>query len=47
LILLLAACEQAAFELDETDIVVDALGEQLDSLSLRLHGLLHELRFET
>ena len=40
LILLLAACEQAAQELDHADLAVDGLSEELKSLSARLHDLL-------
>jgi len=40
LILLLAACEQAAQELDHADVAVDGLSEELKTLSARLHDLL-------
>jgi hypothetical protein len=46
LILLLAACEQARLELDLSNVVVDGLGEELTTLSVRLHDLLGQDRWK-
>jgi hypothetical protein len=40
LILLLAACEQTTHELKQADVAVDGLGDDLETLSSRLHDLL-------
>jgi cytochrome P450 len=44
LILLLAACEQTTRELKRTDAKADGLGEELETLSARLHDLLGQDR---
>jgi hypothetical protein len=40
LMLLLAACEQTTHELKHSDVELDGLGSDLESLSSRLHDLL-------
>jgi hypothetical protein len=46
LILLLAACEQARLDLDQSEVVIDGLGEELATLSVRLHDLLGQDRWK-
>jgi hypothetical protein len=37
---MLASCEQASHELKHADVELDGLGDELESLSSRLHDLL-------
>jgi hypothetical protein len=45
-ILLLAACEQTTHELKHADVELDGLGDDLETLSARLHDLLGRDRWE-
>jgi hypothetical protein len=43
LILLLAACDQAAHELERADVAVDGLAGELEALSARLRDSLRKI----
>ena len=47
MILLLAACEQTTRELKRTEAELDGLGDDLKSLSARLHDFLGQDRWQT
>ena len=45
--LLLAACEQTAYELDQAEVGIGGLGVELQALSVRLHDVLGQDRWRS